>query len=552
MKDLRTYLDKLKTISPNQFKIIKEPISWEYDVTSHVTEMEKLRSNPALFFENIRGSDIPILVNLLGTIERINLALNEKTRDAGSRITFYNEWNKRFDKEIEPTIVNSGPVKDLTYKGSQVDLTSLPIPKFYEQDGGRYVTAGLFLARNPEDLEEINLSFVRMHLQGRDRFGVSFHSRGHMWQYVEKAKELGTPLDSAVVIGAHPALYLAAAAKITNEYHKAGALVDESMELIKCETVELLVPASAEIVLEGQVALEEEDEGPFTEYTGYISGRSTRNLFKVNAITRRRDSIFMAVAPSNSAEHLLLSGLPKQARISRTITDYMHTPALDDIIWPVWGTHFACFMNIKNSVRGSPGLAQQMGLLLLGLDHYVKLVVVLPEGTDLSDSNRILTELASRCDFMLGSGVNIIGNVYSQWLDPSSVKAGLSSKVILDASGQKKLSKETVQIEEVKKIIGVDDANLIDLENKSLCVVKVKPEPGDITSLLNLNALRGCRMVICVDEDIDIRDGRQVLWAMSTRSQPDSSIHLKGGRMLFDARKGKNWTAIRATLPFNR
>jgi 2,5-furandicarboxylate decarboxylase 1 len=552
MKDLRTYLDQLKTKLPDQLRLVDDPISWKYDVTSHFTEMEKLRNNPALLFKNVQESSIPIAVNLMGTIERINLALDENSDNLRSRLGFYDKWNKRFVEDKKPIIVDSGPVKELSFRGSDVDLTSLPIPKFYEQDGGRYITAGLFLARNPSEPDEVNLSFVRMHLQSKNRFGVSFHSRGHMWQYVEKAKAAGEPLDSAVIIGAHPALYLAAAAKITNEYHKAGALMGEPMELVKCDTVDLPVPSSAEIILEGQVMLEKEDEGPFTEYTGYISGRSTRNLFKVNAITRRKDAIFMAVAPSNSAEHLLLSGLPKQARISRAMIDYIHTPALADIIWPVWGTHFACFMTIKDTVGNSPGLAQQMSLLLLGLDHYVKLVGVLPEGTDLSDTDDVLNVLALRCNFQSGSGVNIIGNVYSQWLDPSSVQAGISSKMILDATGPAIELGEVAQLVQIKRLPHVSDASFLASGNSNLCVIKLDTDMKNAEKLLDYSEMSNCRLIVCVDDDIELHDGRQVLWAIATRSQPADAVHLQDGRMVIDARKGDKWTATRATLPFNK
>ena len=205
--------------------------------------------------------------------------------------------------------------------------------------------------------------------------------------------------------------------------------------MVGCETVDVSVPAHAEIVLEGVIRLEEEGEGSFTEYTGYISGRSTRNLFKVSAITRRKDAIFLAVAPSNSAEHLLLSGLPKQARISRAMADFIHTPALKDIIWPVWATHFACFISLKEGMERSPGLAKQLGLLLLGLDHYVKVVAVLPAETDISDMESVLDAIASRCDFRDGAGVELLSDVYCQWLDPSSPQTGISSKIIVDATG---------------------------------------------------------------------------------------------------------------------
>ncbi|TRO54458.1 hypothetical protein E2P71_04125, partial [Candidatus Bathyarchaeota archaeon] len=260
-------------------------------------------------------------------------------------------------------------------------------------------------------------------------------------------------------------------------------------------------------------------------------------------------SIFMAVAPSNSAEHLLLSGLPKQARISRGIIDFMHTPALDDIIWPVWATHFACFMTIKDTVSASPGLAQQMSLLLLGLDHYVKIVGVLPEGTDLSNTGEILETIASRCDFQMNSGVNTIGKVYSQWLDPSSVQAGISSKMILDATGPIVKSGE-VDLAKVKKIKGIADASLVS-GSSALCAVRLDPSTN-AGKLLDYDELRGSRLIIVVDDDIDIGDARQVLWAIATRSQPVDAVCLSDNRMLIDARKGENWTATRATLPFNK
>ncbi|TRO47711.1 UbiD family decarboxylase, partial [Candidatus Bathyarchaeota archaeon] len=306
MHNLRTYLERLRDALPDQLISVKEPVDWRYEVTARVAEMERQRKNPALLFENVKGYPMPLLVNLFGSVDRIALGLKGAPRVDGSRLEFYEAWNRLFDQEVPPRRVVTGPVKEVVQTGGDVDLESLPIPLFYREDGGRYVTAGLMTARNPEDPEEVNLSYVRMHLKGRDRFGVSFHSRGHMWRYLEAYKAQGEPMEVAVTIGAHPSLYLAAAAKITDEYHRAGALIGEPGEVVDCETVDIPVPAHAEIVLEGEIRLEEEDEGPFTEYTGYISGRSTRNLFKVSAITRREDAVFLAIAPSNSAEHLLI------------------------------------------------------------------------------------------------------------------------------------------------------------------------------------------------------------------------------------------------------
>jgi len=552
MRSLRTYLGRLQKTVPDQLVTVREPVDWRYEVTAHVAEMEKRDHNPALLFENVKDHSIPLLINLFGNVDRISLALGDKSHVSGGRLEFYEEWNRLFAGDIAPVHVDDGPVKDIRLRGADVDLTSLPIPRFYEQDGGRYVTAGLVAARNPEDPEEVNLSYVRMHLKGRDRFGVSLHSRGHMWQYFERSKEAGNPLDVAVIIGAHPAIYLAAAAKITDEYRKAGAFLGEAVELVRCETVDLPVPAQAEVVLEGQITLEEEDEGPFTEYTGYISGRSTRNQLRISAITRREDAIFLAVAPSNSAEHLLLSGLPKQARISRAITDFIHTPVLKDISWPVWGTHFVCLISIRESVRQTPGLAKQLGLLLLGLDHYVKIVVILPAETDLSNIPNVLGTVALRCDFREGSDLETLGEVFSQWLDPSSPRAGTSSKMIIDATGP--------VVQPLDPVSGVRAGATPSMEaivdfafpcegNPSLIVVNVEPNTRDLTSLLGAATLGRSRLIVCVDADIDIRDGRQVLWAVATRLQPASDAIVRDGRMIVDARKGDGWTARRAFLP---
>ena len=298
--------------------------------------------------------------------------------------------------------------------------------------------------------------------------------------------------------------------------------------------------------------MEEEDEGPFTEYTGYISGRSTRNLFKVTGILQRKDPIFMAVAPSNSAEHLLLSGLPKQARIYKGMQDFAHQPVLSDINWPVWATHFACFISLKENAMGSTGLAKQIGTLVLGLDHYVKIVAVLPFGTDLSDSAGVLATIAERCDFVAGSEVDVIGTSYHHLLDPSSVIPGVSSKMIIDASGSEKSSKTRLDVSIVEAMEGVEKVSFLSKESLALCVITPSAETDGFDWVFEEPALSGSRMVVLVDDDIDIRDGRQVLWAIATRFQPAEDSVLKEGRLLLDARKGGDWTAHRATLPFDK
>ncbi|OGD45475.1 hypothetical protein A3K69_06355 [Candidatus Bathyarchaeota archaeon RBG_16_57_9] len=543
MHDLRTYLEKLEAALPGQLTRVTEPVDWRYGVTARAIQAEKTLGNPALLL-NIKGHTMPVLINLLGTVDRIHLALEDAK--LGGRLAFYSDWNRLFNNDLEPVQVKSGPVHEVIETGTNVDLETLPIPWFYPEDGGRYLTAGLLAARNPEDRGEVNLSFVRMQLQGKDRFGVSLHSRGHMWQYYERAKAKGEPLEVAVILGAHPALSLAAAAKITDEYSKAGALTGEPLELVRCYTVGVTVPAHAEIVLEGRMPFEEMDEGPFTEYTGYISGRSTRNLLEVTAITRRRDAIFQAIYPNNSAEHLLLSGLPKQARITRALTEYTHMQALHDIVWPTQATHFACFLSLTEAAASTPGLAKQVALLLLGLDHYVKYAVVLPAGVDVSDPGQVLAAVARRCDLKQGSGVEVLGGVYSHLLDPSSPRGGLSGKMILIATGPE--APRTGPVNPQAKLKDVKALNH-PVEGAAQLLAVTAAGALKPASLLDAGPLRPCRLILLVDPDIDPRDPGQLVWALATRSQPDTDATIDGGRMVLDARKGPGWTAKRATEP---
>ena len=132
-----------------------------------------------------------------------------------------------------------------------------------------------------------------------------------------------------------------------------GSLIGEPLRLVKAETVDVPVPADAEIVLEGRITLAEEDEGPFTEYSGYLSGRSTRNVFEVGCVTMRRDAVYQTIMPSNSDEHLLLSGLPKQARIFGAVSAFSPMPAVRDMSWPVSGTHYVCLVSMEGRREGA-------------------------------------------------------------------------------------------------------------------------------------------------------------------------------------------------------
>ncbi|MGD0803315.1 MAG: UbiD family decarboxylase [Candidatus Bathyarchaeia archaeon] len=548
MRDLRTYLKRLERELPDQLVRVSEPVSHEYDVTRRVEKAAHTRGNPALLFERVKGFKEPLLVNVFGHVDRIKLALEGTPRPVATRPDMYREWGALMSGSIEPVNVPKGPVKEIKLTGSEVDLTRLPILRYYKEDAGRYITSGLVAARDPEKPEVVNLSYARMQLKGRSRIGTTLHSRGNLWSYFEKAKASERPLEIAVVIGAHPALYLAAAAKITGEYAVAGSLIGEPMRLVVSETVDVPVPADAEMVIEGRITLEEEDEGPFTEYTGYLSGRSTRNVFEVSCVTMRNDAIYQTIMPSNSDEHLLLSGLPKQARIYSAVSAFTPMPAVRDMSWPVSGTHYICFISMETGARTIPGLAKQVGLLVLGLDPYLKLVVLLPENIDVGDLGASLGAMAERCDMTLGSGVEMLRGVFCHRLDPSSSTDGTASKAIVDATGQpRKIPVAYFDEERGMRDLGVAEV-LYPLGDNRLRVLKMAADSN--AKLTLIKSMDGPGLTICVDSDIDASDLRQVVWGIATRFQPADDVVLQCGGMGIDGTKPPGWKARRASVPF--
>ncbi|HEX9118620.1 MAG TPA: UbiD family decarboxylase, partial [Anaerolineae bacterium] len=287
-----------------------------------------------------------------------------------------------------------------------------------------------------------NLAYVRLQVKGPRKLGASLHSRQHTWDYLRRAEQRGQDLPVAVVIGAHPAVMLAAAAKLgidQDEYDLAGALLGRPLPVCRCQTVDVSVPANAEIVIEGRLlANVHETEGPFGEYTGYVTGRSTHNVLEVSAITMRRDPIFVDIVPGNSTEHLSLGRVAKEAWLQRRMREAL--PFFVDFHFPSSGTHFHCFVRIEKTAEGQ---AQQAAQLLVGLDHYVKLVVVVDKDIDPADESAVMWAMATR--MQADRDLTILPHTICNRLDPSS-DDGLGAKLLIDATRPRGFEAQPVRL----------------------------------------------------------------------------------------------------------
>jgi len=212
-----------------------------------------------------------------------------------------------------------------------------------------------------------------------------------------------------------------------DEYVLAGTLMGKPLTICRAKTINVDVPTHAEIVIEGKMlAGAREKEGPFGEYTGYTTGRSTDNILEVSAITMRDDAIFVDIIPGNSAEHLTLGRASKEAWVHKRMKEAL--PFFIDFYYPESGTHFHCYLRIDKTAEGQ---ARQAAMLLMGLDHYIKLVIVIDKDIDLYDQDQVLWAVATR--MQADKDVDIITEVLGNRLDPSSLD-GLTAKMIIDAT----------------------------------------------------------------------------------------------------------------------
>jgi 4-hydroxy-3-polyprenylbenzoate decarboxylase len=392
-------------------------------LTALAFELERRRHAPILTIDRPTGFDTGFVSNVFGSWERIAGILGV------DRPGFVRAWLDAEANRLEPVRVGDAEVHAVTLRGDDVDASALPIPHHFPADGGRYISGGIVATKDP-DSGIRNLSFARMQLKGPRKFGISLHSRGHTWDFFRRAEARGDPLEVAVVVGAHPALLMAASHRTSmdfDEYELAGGILGEPVEVIEATTVTIDVPAAAEIVLEGRILPGvREPEGPFGEYPGYSSNRSTGNVFEVDALTRRPHPLFLDVVPGNSSDHLNLTSHSRDAVLFERVREAV--PTLKALHLPNSGTTFHCVFSFEKTAEGQ---ARQAMLLLFGLDPKIKLAIACDDDIDVYDTDEVLWAVATRVQ--ADRDVFTVPNVFCNLLDPSA-RDGMSTRMGIDAT----------------------------------------------------------------------------------------------------------------------
>jgi 2,5-furandicarboxylate decarboxylase 1 len=382
---------------------------------------KKLESERAVLFPAPGGHHIPVVANLFANRNWVADAIGVSVRQSLVR---FQEAVRRPLARVE---VENAPAQEVIHQ--EVDLLKLlPIPKHNEHDSGPYITAALLIARNPKTGIQ-NVSIHRCQVSGPNRIGVLLLPR-HTNHYFKMAEKAGKALEIALVIGVHPACILASqaiAALDEDEMEIAGALLGRPIEMVKCRSNSIRVPAHAEIVLEGRILPKvREPEGPFGEFPQYYGERADREVIQIDAVTHRKDAIFHTIV-GGGIEHLVLGEIPREA----TLLEYLQYgfPSVHDVRLTRGGICRYHLVVKMDCARG--GEPKNVIMAAFGGHYDIKHVVVVDMDVDIDDPNEIEWAIATR--FQADRDLIIVSGAQGSKLDPSS-NDGISAKIGFDAT----------------------------------------------------------------------------------------------------------------------
>lgn len=400
------------------------PVSADQEITAIVQQLALEGRYPMLVFDQVQGLAAPVVTNVFASRTRVARMLGVPLEG------LHKAYQQRARQRVVPKLVEHGPVLEEVRQGEDIDLRRLPLINHFASDRAPYITNAVMVAEHP-DTGVGNLSYHRSMLHSPTEIATSLHSRGDLWRLLQIATERGRPMPVAMVIGAHPLFMLAASARVpfdVDERDVAGGLMGAPLEVVRTPRHGIRVPAHAEIVLEGVIdPAQRADEGPFGEFTGYSSNRSTNNLFKVETVMQRARAMLVDVVGGNSAEHLNLARIPRESEMAEKLMERF--PGVTALHYPNSGTHFHAYVALKQLRAGE---ARQVMLGLLGWDPYLKTVIAVDPDVDVTHDEQVLWALATH--FQPHRDLLMVDGLPGSALDPSASGVGTTSRMGLDAT----------------------------------------------------------------------------------------------------------------------
>jgi UbiD family decarboxylase len=412
-------------------------VDWKYELGAIARKTYEMPSSPAILFEKIKDYNIPVFTNGLLTFRRIAIALGlDPECDENTLVQKYVE---RIKNPLKPVTVKNGPCKENRIFGKDVNVLKFPVPWWGEKDGGRYIgTWHQVITRDPET-GWTNVGCYRMMVHEPDICSIMLSSFQHAGMMYASYKKRNQPMPVAVAIGGDPMAMFVAGSPFpagVNEWEMAGALRRRPVELVKCETVDLEVPAYSEIILEGEVSLTDvRPEGPFGEHTGYYAA-GIRDLptVKINCITHRNNPIFRGSAVGMPVtEQTRLSGFA-WATSAWAMYQQAGFPGIAAINCPAGSDPELCAIIAIRKSYSSQGLDAGRLFLSSKVGKQMKHIIVVDEDINVFDLSQVLWAINTR--MQAGRDIYITRNESGSRLDPSVPKdnIGFTDKMIIDAT----------------------------------------------------------------------------------------------------------------------
>ena len=464
IESIQHFIDELE--KAGELKRVKTEVDTNLEI-AEILRRVSYTNGPAVLFENVRDYEIPVLGNALGSIKRLEIGLETKDfSEIGQRIAdmtkmeipsgVFNKIRKLPElskmSESFPKLEKNGPVTDIINSSPTFD--KIPILKSWPKDAGKFITFGLVATKHPETgvrnlgvyrIQIIDDTHALMHWQKHKR-GAAHH---------DLLKEKNNKIEAAIIIGGEPATVFSAVAPVPeglDKYLFAGITRKKGIKTVKCKTIDLEVPANAEIVFEGYVdAMDVRDEGPFGDHTGYYTPKEPFPTFTLTGIMQRKNPVYLTtVVGKPILEDAYIGKVIERSFLP--LIKMLHPEVVDFSMPPAGWFQGLAIVSIK---KRYPGQAKKvmMGLWGMGQLALTKIIVVVDSDVNVHNVNEMIWAITTRSD--AARDTIIINNTPTDTLDPASPKVNLGSKLGIDAT-QKTLEEGFER--EIQEEVKVDES----------------------------------------------------------------------------------------------
>jgi 4-hydroxy-3-polyprenylbenzoate decarboxylase len=452
-KDLRDFIAQLEL--QNELKRIQIEVDPYLEITE-ICDRTLKAQGPALLFENVKGSTVPVLANLFGTPKRVAMGMGEESvealREVGKLLAFLKEpdppkglkdaWEKMpvFKQVLNmaPKEIKKAPCQDVVYEGDEVNLDMIPVQTCWPGDVAPLITWGLVVTRGPEK-ERQNLGIYRQQVLTKNKVIMRWLAqRGGALDYRDwKTKNPGEPFPLSVALGADPATILGAVTPVPDdlsEYGFAGLLRGSKTEVVKSGLSDLQVPASAEYILEGFIYPDEEaKEGPFGDHTGYYNEVETFPVFTIERITHRKDPIYHSTYTGRPPDEPAILGVALN-EVFVPILQKQFPEIIDFYLPPEGCSYRVAVVSMKKQYAGHAKRVMMGVWSFLRQFMYTKFVIVVDDDVNTRDWKEVIWAISTRVDPV--RDFTLVENTPIDYLDFASPVSGLGSKVGIDATNK--------------------------------------------------------------------------------------------------------------------